>query len=420
MSRWHSQTSAGPYEVGRTVFTGSSTIRRWERLQQDLNNWAPIQRGFGGSILWEVVEHIDETVTSHQPSAVVIYSGSNDIFVGFEPEFVADAYRCVVERINESLGDNVSIHYISITPTPDRWASWPRANAANLLIKNIALDWPGLHFIDTTDEFLATGEPPDSSLFLSDGLHFSEKGYRIWQDVVSSRLEATVDHFPYEANGLAPGTRILIDLGPSNAEDGTPTESPDAFGQHWNNWSPIVANVLMNSGEHISNLVDSTGQPTDLRLVFAAATHLSQGIRDGGLLEPDPTLLGRLAVPTATQDYIFTEKAASDFGDHGAFTIEGLDPKARYAMRFFASRNNKQTATTRYTITGAAESSSAELQVSGAGIGHDGTYNGNDDEIVELTELAPDLSGRLHIDFVPVEQALGSFAYLSLLEIIVQ
>ena len=32
------------------------------------------------------------------------------------------------------------------------------------------------------------------------------------------------------------GDRILIDLGPSNSDDGEATPSPDYLGQHWNNW----------------------------------------------------------------------------------------------------------------------------------------------------------------------------------------
>lgn len=420
MSRWGAQTDAAPFEVARTAFTGSSSIRYWERLQEDLSDWAPIQRGFGGSILWEVAEYIDETVLRHQPQAVVIFAGTNDISLGLKPEEVSDAYRCVVERIAQSLGDEVSIHYIAITPTPARWAIWPDSDAANQLIKDIAEDWPGLHFIDTTPAFLATGEPPDSSLFVADGLHLSDTGYAMWLEAIFPHLEATVQRFRLAPDSLVPGTRILVDLGPSNAEDGTPTESPDAFGQHWNNWYPTGANVWMSSGEQIGSLVDVTGQPTQLRLVYAAATHFPLGIRDGGLLEPDPALLGTLAVPTATQDYIYTVATGTVLNGRGALTIERLDPQAQYTLRLFASRTGAQIARTQYNVTGDGGSLAAQLTVSGTGIGHDEVYSGNDDEIVELSDLMPDSSGRLHIDFETVEQALGSRAYLSVIELTVQ
>lgn len=371
MSRWNVQTDFAPFEVGRVAFTGSSSIRYWERLQEDLSDWAPIQRGFGGSILWEVAEYIDETVVRHKPEAVVIFAGTNDISSGLKPEEVSDAYRCVVERIAQSLGDDVSIHYIAITPTPARWATWPDSDAANQIIKGITEDWPGLHFIDTTSAFLATGEPPDSSLFVSDGLHLSDAGYVMWREEIFPHLAATVRHFRHEPTSLAPGTRFLIDLGPSNAEDDAPTESPDVFGQHWNSWNPINGNVLMYSGEHVGNLVDVTGQPTQLRLVFAAGTHLALGIRDGGLVNPDPELLGPLAVPTATQDYIFTVATGTVLNGRGALTIEGLDPEAQYTLRFFASRASSQVARTQYTVTGDGIPSTAQLTVSGTGIGHD-------------------------------------------------
>ena len=88
MSRWKEQTDAAPFEAGRMVFTGSSSIRFWEQLQEDLSPWAPIQRGFGGAISWNLVEYIDETIIRHDPAAVVIFVGTNDIAVDLGPTVV--------------------------------------------------------------------------------------------------------------------------------------------------------------------------------------------------------------------------------------------------------------------------------------------------------------------------------------------
>ena len=409
MARWRAQTDASPYEPGRVAFTGSSSIRFWEPLQEDLAPWAPIQRGFGGSVLWEVVEHIEETVLRHAPSAAVIFAGTNDIFIGLEPEVVADAYRCAVEKIAQGLGDDVSIHYISITPTPSRWPIWDASNEVNRRIADIAAQWPGLHFIDTTPAFLATGEPPDASLFVSDGLHLSDAGYELWRQQVEPHLDQTLAPFPYEARPLASGTRILVDLGPSNPEDGAPTESPDAFGQHWNNWHPVDAQVLLNSGEHIGDLVDTTGTPTHLRLVLASATQFANGIRSGGLQTPDPDQLGSLAVATATQDYLFASDTGTVVGKRGALTIEGLDPAARYGLRLFASVSGLASAppaSTEYLVRGGAPAASAVLVTAE-----------NESQVAELRNLAPDETGRLHINFEPAD---GPSAHLALLELTVQ
>lgn len=412
MARWRAQTDAAPYEPGRVAFTGSSSIRFWEPLQEDLADWAPIQRGFGGSILWEVAEYVDETVIRHDPSAVVIFAGTNDIFVDIAPEAVADAYRCVVQKIAQGLGDDVSIHYIAITPTPSRWAIWPNADEANRRIAEIASEYTGLHFIDTTPAFLATGEPPDAGLFISDGLHLSDAGYAMWKDAVLPHLDATVPRFRPRFGALASGTRVLVDLGPSEEGHGAPTTSPDAFGQHWNSWHPIPGETLMNAGEHI-DLIDVTGAPTGLRLVFASANHFARGVSHGGLLEPDPDLLGSLAVPTATQDYIYTTETGTVVGSRGSLTLEGLDPTRSYMLRIFASRADSTAASTRFSVSGAAEPAVAVVDTSGAG-------NGNDSQIVAFSGLSPDSSGRLHLDFEPATRELGGSAYLNLFELEVE
>lgn len=416
MGRWSQQVDASPFEQGRTVFTGSSSIRFWERLVEDLGAWAPVQRGFGGAITWDVAEWVEEAVTRHDPDAVVLFVGTNDIAAGFTPELIADAYRCVVERITRELG-KVSISYISITPTPARWASWPQADAANQLIAAIAADWPDLHFIDTSPAFLSTGQPPDAGLFLQDGLHLSETGYAIWRDLVASHLEATVPYYIQEVSPLATGARILVDLGPSNPEDGEHTPSPDSFGQYWNNWAPVAGGTLLYSGEQVGELVDSTGAATRLRLVLSSANHQLAGVAAGGLLAPDPGLLGSLAVPTATKDFFFILDTTTVLGSRGALAVEGLDPDARYGLRLFASASNTVTQTTRFTVSGTGALSSANLTTSGADIGTDGTYDGNDYQILEFTNLAPDASGRLHLDYEPVA---GTTAYLSLLELTVE
>lgn len=415
MGRWSQQVDATPFEPGRTVFAGSSSIRFWERLVEDLGAWAPVQRGFGGSTTWEVVEWVWETVTRHDPDAVVLFVGTNDIAFGSTSEEVADAYRCLVERIAQDLGD-VPISYISITPTPARWASWPEADAANQLIASIAADWPDLHFIDTSPAFLATGQPPDASLFISDGLHLSEAGYALWRDLVAPHLEATIPNYTPDVSALATGTRVLIDLGPSNPEEGEHTPSPDIFGQHWNNWAPVAGGTLLSSGEQVGNLVDSMGAATGLRLVITSANHFVAGIAAGGLLIPDPSLLGLLAVPTATEDFFFIMDTKSVLGSRGSLAIEGLEPDARYRLRIFASASSTDTRTTRFIVTGTG-TSSADLTTSGAGLGNDASYDGNDEQIVELVNLAPDSWGRLHLDFEPV---VGTTAYLSLIELTVE
>ena len=417
MSRWREQTDAAPLEAGRTVFTGSSSIRFWEPLQESMAPWAPIQRGFGGAIGWNVVEYLDETVLRHDPGAVVIFVGTNDIAVNLGATVVVDAYRCIVERVAQELGDDVSVHYIAITPTPLRWAQWEEADQANQQIATLASEWRGLHFIDTTPAFLATGEPPADDLFIADGLHLSDAGYEIWNQEVRAHLEATVPKFAVANESLPSGTTVLVDLGPSNADDGLITPSPDRFGRHWNNWNPIDGNVLLSSGEHLGNLITATGEATELRLVFASATQFAAGLRGGGLVDPREELLGDLAVAEATADYLYVAATGTVIGGRGALTFEGLDPKDSFRMRLFASRAGDAEETIMYRVSGAGEAQFRALSSSGRPLDGGSEFEGNRDTVLVFEEIRPDKSGRLHLNFEPEPGVQGSTASLSLIEL---
>jgi len=409
VDRWASQDDLAPWEPGRTVFVGSSSMRLWTRLQEDFSEWAPIQRGFGGSRLWDVVEHSEELITRHDPQGVVIFAGTNDINAGLSAVETLTAYRCLVERIADELGD-VPIGFIAVTPTPARWSQWPEATALNDAVEALADEWPDLHFFDPTDLFLATGSPPDASLFVSDGLHLSPAGYALWTAVIRPQLASFLPGVPPAGATAVSGTRLLIDLGPSNADDGAPTSSPDSFGHHWNNWHPMDGEADVLPGEHIGALVDTTGAATTVRL--STATNVtSNGIANGGLTSPDSALLGDLAVGTATQDYLW-RPAESPAG----LTLDGLDPSATYTLRLFASRATSQTRTTRYTVSGGHGSASTALGIGGTDIGANG-HDGNTSDVAELTGLQPDDWGRLHLD---VAADAGDYHYLGVVDLEVE
>jgi len=407
IDRWASQVDENPFEAGRTVFVGSSSILRWERLLEDFSAWSPLQRGFGGSRIWDTAEHSEQVITRHNPGAVVIFAGTNDIAAGLSPADVVDGYRCVVERVGETLGE-IPIGFIAITPTPARWNSWEESNAVNDAVAAYAGEWPDLHFFDTREAFLATGAPPDASLFAEDGLHLSSAGYALWAALMGPQMSSLLPPVPPPVGSFPSGSRLLLDLGPSNPEDGEPTLSPDPFGQTWNNWHAMDGESAMVPGEQLGGLLDVNGDNTGLRLVMSSQM-TSNGIVNGGLLLPDSLLLGGFAVGTATEDYVWRSA-----GGVGAMAIEGLDPGSRYDVRLFASRDATEPRVTRYSLSGGEERVTADLQVSGAGIGGPGQPNGNIDSIAEFTGLLPDPYGRLHIDYAAAQ---GAFAYIGVLEL---
>ena len=211
---------------------------------------------------------------------------------------------------------------------------------------------------------------------------------------------------------LALNDRFLVDFGTSNDDDGRAAPSPDQNGNYWNNWRPLPGSTAIPAGTTISGLTTTSNDvPTGVGLKVTSAFTGSNGRINGGLLAPDPALLGDFAVTNATEDY-FYEDGATD--SEAGFKIMGLDTQFTYDLRFFATRQNTSTRRTRYTVTGANGKFVTDLQTSGTDIGTGG-YDGNNDTIVGVNGVIPDENGEIAVDL----SILNELAYIGILELTV-
>lgn len=168
------------------LFVGSSTIRIWD-TSSNFNSYNTLNRGFGGSQLVDIRYYIDRVVTKHQPNAIFIYSGDNDIAAGKSPDVVLADFRGVVSDIRTRL-PNTKIHFIAIKPSLARWALETKFVAANKKIKQYVEQDGKIVFIDIHDKFLDASGKPDSTLYLNDNLHLSSQGYQILNNAVRPYL----------------------------------------------------------------------------------------------------------------------------------------------------------------------------------------------------------------------------------------
>jgi len=412
INRWVAQDVLAPPPANAVLFAGSSSVRRWERLSRDFFDYDIIQRGFGGSQFSDLNGFVNDIVLPYNPAAIAVFEGTNDIAAGKPATTVFNDYLTFVNLVHSAQPDT-PILYIGITPTPARWSRWTTASEVNSLIQNHAQTDPSLFYLDIPAPFLATGTPPDSSLFLSDQLHLNQDGYDIWTSVIRPGLLAASPSqkvFTPNSQTASVGNRILFDFGPRNRQDGDHTIGPDSNGNTWNNWHEVDGGVDILAGQHIGNLVTTSGAPTGIDMVITGGFN-SNGKVNGGLFNPDSQLLGDLAIETATEDYFFSTNEDMP----GGFMLTGLDPGLQYDFRFFATRNNTQERITQYTIIGANEGS-ATLQTSGLNIGSDGFYDGNDDSVASITAIRPNAFGEV---FVDVNRISNSFAYVSIMEVTV-
>lgn len=178
-----------PPPADAVVFVGSSSIRLWDSLADDMAPIPVIQRGFGGAKLNDTVYYADRLVNAYQPAGVVVFAGSNDMTPGDTkpPQQLLESYQQFVARVRADKPD-LPIYYIGITPSPRRWDIWPQAKAVNAAIEEYSLRTPGLFYIETGHALMNSQGKPDAENYMFDGLHLSDQGYRVWTSIIRPRL----------------------------------------------------------------------------------------------------------------------------------------------------------------------------------------------------------------------------------------
>lgn len=175
-----------PPEPGKVLFIGSSSIRFWDTLEQDMDGIDTIRRGFGGSMLRHSTHFADRIVTPYKPSAIVMYAGENDMGNRFGPltaEQVASDFDVFVSKVREDVGD-IPIIYIANKPSVMRAENWPDMKRANDLIASRAEADENIYFVDIATPMLDDEGNPRADLLIWDGLHLNAEGYALWTKLV--------------------------------------------------------------------------------------------------------------------------------------------------------------------------------------------------------------------------------------------
>lgn len=172
---------------GGILFLGSSSIRLWKTLAQDLPDLPVLNRGFGGSQIIDSVNYADRIVFPYRPKHIVLYAGGNDINAKKTPEQVFADFRAFVAKVHARL-PRTRISYISIAPNPARWSQIVQVREANRLIEEYTRTDKRLGFINTFPHMLGADGQPKPDIFVDDRLHMNPRGYEIWKSVVGDYL----------------------------------------------------------------------------------------------------------------------------------------------------------------------------------------------------------------------------------------
>jgi lysophospholipase L1-like esterase len=177
MERFAEQDRAKPPPKHGVVFVGSSSIALWTDVAKQFSEHAVLNRGFGGSILPDVLHYLDRVVLAYEPKVVVLFCGGNDLNAKRTPEQVHEDFQTFVRRVHEKL-PKTHIVYISIHRPPGRQSQAELISRVNALVAQSCATEPKLTFVNVHDAMLKDGKP-NPELY-RDPLHPSAKGYALW------------------------------------------------------------------------------------------------------------------------------------------------------------------------------------------------------------------------------------------------
>jgi hypothetical protein len=175
------------------LFIGSSSIRLWKNIKEDLAPYPVIQRGYGGAKFTDLLVYAKRIVYPHNFKAIAVFV-ANDITGGKDdktPREVLGMFKNLEKIIRKKYKDQ-TIYYIAITPTKSRWTVWPRIREGNALIQAYCKTKKNLEFIESEAAYLGVDGQPIDEYFIGDKLHQTQKGYDVWAKIIKDNFKKTL------------------------------------------------------------------------------------------------------------------------------------------------------------------------------------------------------------------------------------
>ena len=172
------------------LFIGSSSIRRWDNMVQQMAPYQVVKRGYGGAHFYDLIHFTERLVTPHDNAKALICFVANDISgkdSDLSPKEVYKLFKFFARQVHR-IHPKLPIYFIEITPTPSRWKVWDQISQVNAKVKQYAVTHSMINFISTQKKFLGPSGRPLSDLFVSDSLHLNDKAYHLWSEIIKDKL----------------------------------------------------------------------------------------------------------------------------------------------------------------------------------------------------------------------------------------
>lgn len=174
-------------EFGQILFVGSSSIRMWKTVKEDMQPYEVINRGFGGATIPELIYYSDKIVFPYKPAKVVFYCGENDHDWNFSVQ-ICQTFQYFEKIFHAKLPES-ELFFVSVKPSPSRKHWWKRICMTNRFIENYCEMKEHTTFIDVASSMFNDDYTINKEIFIQDNLHLNSDGYNIWTSIIKPYLE---------------------------------------------------------------------------------------------------------------------------------------------------------------------------------------------------------------------------------------
>ncbi|MGC3946081.1 MAG: GDSL-type esterase/lipase family protein [Chryseolinea sp.] len=177
-----------PTEKQAVLFTGSSSIRIWENINDYFPGYNIVNRGFGGSQTSDLLYFADQLIFTMKPSKIFIYEGDNDLAGGKTSAQILATTDSLLQRIRKQFSTSIPVYFISPKPSVARWKLKNAYLEHSENLKQWISTKKNVFYVDGWSSLVDSNGNVLTDIFKPDNLHLNKKGYDLWSTGIKKFL----------------------------------------------------------------------------------------------------------------------------------------------------------------------------------------------------------------------------------------